>query len=99
MEKWIDYKLMETDHIPMGKRRKTFPITSLQDSRKKRRYSQQELSRRTSIAQGDISKIETGKSNPSVLTLKRLAEGLDCDLRIEFIPKEERFSYHRLFHS
>ena len=68
-------------------------LQTVEASRKKRKFSQQDLSRRTKIAQGDISKIETGKSNPSVWTLKRLADGLDCDLSIRFIPKEERYSH------
>jgi DNA-binding Xre family transcriptional regulator len=35
--------------------------------------TQKELSERTVIAQGDISKLEYGKANPSIHTLQRLA--------------------------
>ena len=46
--------------------------------------SQKELSERTGIDQADISKIERGIANPSVLTLKRLAAGLNRELIINF---------------
>ena len=49
--------------------------------------TQKELSERTGIAQSDISKIETGNANPALSTLKRLAEGMDMVLRLEFVPK------------
>jgi len=49
--------------------------------------SQKELSERTGIDQSDISKIERGISNPSVLTLKKLAKGLNADLEITFSLK------------
>ena len=47
--------------------------------------SQQELSKKTGIAQGDISKIERGNGNPSVKTLQRLAAGMGKKLKIEFV--------------
>lgn len=46
-----------------------------------------ELMKATGIYQGDISKIERGLANPSLLTLERLAEGLGMKLNIEFIEK------------
>lgn len=46
-----------------------------------------ELSENTGIYQADISKIERGMANPSLLTLKRLADGLGMQLNIEFIAK------------
>lgn len=51
--------------------------------------TQKQLSEATGIYQADISKIERGLSNPSVLTLKRLADGLGMKLSIEFISNEE----------
>lgn len=42
---------------------------------------------RTGINQADISKLENETRNPSVALLKRLAEGMDMALKIEFIPK------------
>jgi transcriptional regulator with XRE-family HTH domain len=61
-------------------------IQAIIDARRKSGLTQQELSRRTGIAQGDISKLENGNSNPSLLTLQRLAEGMGMFLKIEFLP-------------
>ena len=49
--------------------------------------TQRELGQATGIYQGDISDIETGKANPSVKTLSRLAEGMGMRLKIEFVQK------------
>jgi len=45
------------------------------------------LAEETGIYQSDISKIERGLANPSLLTLQRLADGMDMEIRIEFVPK------------
>jgi len=45
------------------------------------------LSKRTGINQADISRLENGTRNPTVSLLKRLAEGMGMELRIQFIPK------------
>lgn len=50
--------------------------------------TQKELSGRTGITQSDISKIENGNANPSIKTLKRLADALGCQLKVEFIDKK-----------
>ena len=62
-------------------------ITALIDARAKCNITQSELSQITGIAQGDISNIEKGHGNPSLKTLKRLADGLGMNLKIEFVPK------------
>ena len=62
-------------------------IQAIIDARKSRNMTQKELAERTGIDQSDISKIETGNANPSLNTLKRLAEGLDMILKLEFVPK------------
>lgn len=48
---------------------------------------QTELAENTGIYQADISKIERGLANPSLLTLKRLADGMGMELNIEFLTK------------
>lgn len=48
---------------------------------------QTELAEITGIYQADISKIERGLANPSLLTLKRLADGMGMKLNVEFIAK------------
>ena len=44
--------------------------------------SQQELSQLTGIDQADISKIESGHSNPSIATLERISNALHLELSI-----------------
>ena len=47
------------------------------------------LAEETGIYQADISKIERGLANPSLLTLQRLADGMDMEIRIEFVPRKK----------
>ena len=61
-------------------------IQAMIDARKNSRLTQKELSERTGIAQGDISKLENGNANPSVRTLQRLASGMGMTLKVEFLP-------------
>ena len=55
--------------------------------REEAKLTQKELAEKTGIYQADISKIERGIGNPSLLTLKRLADGLDVDLELKFKKK------------
>lgn len=52
------------------------------------RMTQKEFSERTGIYQADISKIERGIGNPSLSTLKRLADDLGMELRISSIKAQ-----------
>ena len=61
-------------------------IQALIDERKKSGITQKQLSERTGIAQGDISKLENGNANPSLKTLYRLAQGLGKKPTIHFEP-------------
>jgi len=61
-------------------------IQAMIDARKISGITQKELSEKSGIAQGDISKIESGSANPSLNTLKRLASGMNMKLKIEFLP-------------
>ena len=56
----------------------------IQELRNERGMSQVELSSITGINQGDISRIESGKANPSLDTIRRLAHGLGKELYIFF---------------
>ena len=62
-------------------------ISSLVDARKLNHVTQKQLADATGIAQSDISKIENGSGNPTIKILKRLADGLGMNLKIEFIAK------------
>ena len=64
-------------------------ISSLIDARKSRNVTQKQLAETTGIAQSDISKIESGSGNPTIKILKRLADGLGMNLKVEFVPKKQ----------
>ena len=61
---------------------------ALIEARNKRKLSQKQLAEKTGMTQADISKIESGNRNLSIKTLKRLADGLDMDLRIKFVSRK-----------
>ena len=65
-------------------------IQAIIDARKASNMTQKELSERTGIDQADISKIVRGNANPALSTLKRLADGTNMVLKLEFIPKQTR---------
>lgn len=58
---------------------------ALFQARLKAGITQQQLESVTGINQADISRIERGASNPSLTTIKRLADGLGMGLNINFI--------------
>ncbi|WP_278967479.1 helix-turn-helix domain-containing protein [Megasphaera elsdenii] len=60
-------------------------IQSIINARKEAGLTQRELSEKTGISQGDISKLERGNANPSLRTLQRLAAGMGKVLKIEFV--------------
>lgn len=62
-------------------------IRAMVAARVSQNLTQKELAERTGINQADISKLENGTRNPSLKLLKRLADGMDMVLKIEFIPK------------
>ena len=57
-------------------------------AREEAKLTQKDLAEKTGIYQADISKIERGIGNPSLLTLKRLADGLDMDLILDFSKRK-----------
>lgn len=63
-------------------------IKAMVEARISQNLTQQQLAERTGINQADISKLENGTRNPSIKLLKRLADGMDMALKIEFIPKK-----------
>lgn len=64
-------------------------VRAIVEARTSQNITQKELAERTGINQADISKLENGTRNPSVNLLKRLAEGMDMVLKIEFVPKQK----------
>lgn len=64
-------------------------IEAIIDARHELKLSQQALATKTGIHQSRISKLEKGLLNPSLDTLKRLADGIGKDLHIEFRERQE----------
>ena len=63
-------------------------IRAIVDARISQNLTQKELAEKTGINQADISKLENGTRNPSLKLLKRLADGMGMELKIDFIPKK-----------
>ncbi|MBQ7868334.1 MAG: helix-turn-helix transcriptional regulator [Clostridia bacterium] len=61
-------------------------IQAMIDARKASGLTQKQLADKTGIAQADISKLENGSANPSLRTLRRLAEGMGMQIKLEFVP-------------
>ena len=60
-------------------------IRAIIEARLEKNISQQELADATGINRSDISKIENGYANPSLKTIKRVAEGLGKKVEIRFV--------------
>jgi len=60
-------------------------ILALIELRSKQNLSQQEIADRTGINRSDISRIEHGNANPSLKTMKRIANALGKQLKISFV--------------
>jgi transcriptional regulator with XRE-family HTH domain len=73
-----EYEALESEYII---------IQAIIDARKQNNLTQEQLSELTGIDQADISKIERGVSNPTLKLLRKLADGMGMDLKIDFIPK------------
>ena len=55
---------------------------TLADLRITRQISQQELGRRASVQQAEVSRILTGRSDPRVSTLRKLAQAMGAEIRV-----------------
>ena len=62
-------------------------VRAMIKARTAQNLTQKDLAEKTGINQANISKLENGNMNPSLKLLKRLADGLGMNLRIEFVPK------------
>ena len=61
-------------------------IQALLDARIKKGVTQKELARKIGTKQSAIARLESGRANPSVAFLKKLAQALNSHLEIKFIP-------------
>ena len=60
--------------------------------RKLKKISQQVLAERTGMRQSHIARLESGEIRPSIVMLKRYANGLGYALSLNIVPKEEYFN-------
>lgn len=60
---------------------------AVQNMRESKGLTQKDIEERTGIHQAEISKIERGIGNPSLLTLARIAESAEHRMKLEFIDK------------
>ena len=60
-------------------------IRAMIECREELNLSQQELANITGINRTDISKLENGNANPSLKTIKRIADGLGKKVEINFV--------------
>lgn len=60
-------------------------IQAMLDARIQKGVTQKELAKRMNTKQSVISRLESGRANPSVAFLKKLAQALNSHLEIKFI--------------
>ena len=65
-----------------------FVVTSIRRIRKSKNLSQLDLSVKANMSQSFIANLETGKKEPSAMTLIRIAEALEVNPR-DFFPESE----------
>lgn len=61
-------------------------IRAVLDARMNKGLTQHKLAKKIGTKQSVISRLESGRANPSVAFLKRLAQALNSHLEIKFIP-------------
>lgn len=101
LDTWIDGWYVDENGIWDGKDRRKRQedrktgeeevdiVKVISDARILRKMTQKELAHRSGINQTDISRLENGTRNPTIAILRRLADGMDMKLKIEFVPKEK----------
>ena len=68
-----------------------YVITSIRSIRNEKKLSQLEVSTRANMSQSFLANIETGKKEPSAMTLIRIARALEVSPR-EFFPDAHSLS-------
>ena len=61
-------------------------IRAIIRARSKTGFSQEELAQKVGTKQSVISRLESGRANPTVAFLKKLAQALNSHLQIKFVP-------------
>lgn len=88
--KWNEYKARKLENPEFKKAYDELEVeyaimNEMLKAREELGMSQQELSTKTGITQPDISKLENGKANPSIETLKKIAGAFGKKLVVQFV--------------
>ncbi|MBP5262532.1 MAG: helix-turn-helix transcriptional regulator [Clostridiales bacterium] len=88
-QKYLDKQLQSEDfHKEWEALEPEYAIMkALIEARDSEGLTQKELSQLSGITQSDISRLEHGNANPSIRTLKRLADAMGKKLKIEFVDQ------------
>ena len=62
-------------------------IDAIIKARTQKGITQTKLAELIGTKQSVISRLESGRANPSLFFLKKLADALDTDLKIKFVPR------------
>ena len=62
-------------------------VRAIIEGREAKQFNDEQLSKATGIAPADLNRLEDGTANPTLSTLKRLADGLGMTLRLDFQPR------------
>lgn len=61
-------------------------INAIIQARRKKGITQEHLAKKIGTKQSAIARLESGRANPSVALLKKLAQALNSNLQIKFTP-------------
>lgn len=67
-------------------------ISQIIEARIDQKITQEELAKRVETKQSNISRLESGESNPTISFLQKIAEGLGKELHVSLKPKLQRIS-------
>jgi len=65
-------------------------ISQIIEARLEQKITQNELAKRVDTKQSNISRLESGESNPTISFLQKIAEGLGRELHVSLEPKLQR---------
>ena len=84
----LDFEVWEKEALKDPKLRAEYdklqPQFAILRARIEKRLTQKELAQRIGTKQSVISRLESGRANPSIAFLKRLAQALNSHLEIRF---------------
>lgn len=85
-KKNIKFRQAKTGDGPMNELAKDIAQRIIK-MRKQKGLTQQDVAKKTGFSQQMISRIEKAKQNISITTLKRVAESMGCEVRVELVSK------------